>query len=82
MLFATIGTATCLGDLTNLYCDAVIGENIIRAIMASTIYVHTVDVSGNGKITSSDFVLFKLLQMQKVRSELGATWCARDRFCA
>jgi len=54
-----------IGGLSSLFID--IKESDINSkIVSSTVWVHKADLDQDGKISESDFCLFKLQQMQKV----------------
>ena len=55
------------------YMSSYVGETISDSIIRSTIWVHKSDLDRDGKVTEADFVLFKLQQMQKVRTNSRTT---------
>jgi hypothetical protein len=66
MLLGTIVMGDALGGFIDLYVNGIVGEGINRQLIESTTWVHKADVDRSGKLSESEFVLFKLQQMQKV----------------
>lgn len=50
MIWASVQVASALSSLTMLYVDNFVGENIISAILESTIFIHTGDIEGDGRV--------------------------------
>jgi hypothetical protein len=64
-IFSTFVVAHIISDLSSLYLDY--QENrILEIVMKSTADVFKTDLDRNGEVDESEFVLFKLLQLQKV----------------
>ena len=77
MLVSTIVTAVVLSDFIDLYVEDYVGEGILEKIIDSTTWVHKADLDCDGMITESDYILFKLQQMQKVRK---CSWLPNHSF--
>jgi len=66
-LFSTFVVASILAELSGLYLDH--QENkILKKIFNSSADVYKTDLDDNKEVDESDFVLFKLLQLQKVHT--------------
>jgi len=65
-LLSTLVVANALGDFIDMYVNQIVGEGIIAKIIDSTIWVHKCDTFGLGQLNEADYMLFKLMQMQKV----------------
>jgi len=77
-LCSTIMVGAVLGDFISLYVDEIVGEGIIKTLIDSTIWVHKADIDKEGSITEADYIVFKLLQMQKV--DMGLLAKLQKRF--
>jgi len=77
-LLSTTATGKIIGDLSALYYNQVLYE-IRSKIIDSTVYVHTSDLGGvtEGHLAQSDYVLFKLQQMQAVDVDMLHRLCNR-----
>jgi len=64
--FSTYVVGALLGEVLDLYVNGYIGENIVKKLIGSTTWVHKADMFGDGHISESAFILFKLIQMQAV----------------
>jgi len=67
--FSTTIVGGIIGDLSNMYLEKKNFE-IEIAIIDSTIFVHKADLEGIGSISESDYILFKLRQLQLVDDRL------------
>lgn len=76
MLLSTVVVGQVLGDFISLYVNDVVTERINAQIIESTIWVHKMDISDpsaktrHGFLSEADYVLFKLIQMQKVDDDV------------
>jgi len=66
MFFGTVIMGGAIGGFINLYVNGIVGEGINVQLIESFTWVHKADIDGSGKISESEYVLFKLQQMQKV----------------
>jgi voltage-gated potassium channel Kch len=64
--FSTYVVGALLGEVLDIYVNGFIGENIVKKLIGSTTWVHKADMFGDGRISESAFILFKLIQMQAV----------------
>ena len=64
-LWSTVAVALLLSSFVQLLLE-LSEAHVVDAIIDSTIYVHRIDLDGDGRVSESGYVLFKLLQMQKV----------------
>mmetsp|Transcript_45674 Transcript_45674/g.103120 ORF Transcript_45674/g.103120 Transcript_45674/m.103120 type:complete len:933 (-) Transcript_45674:151-2949(-) len=63
---ATVSVGGVLAGFVECFALGIVGEKIVKRIVDSTVFVHKADVNGTGVITESDFILFKLVQLQMV----------------
>eukprot|EP00613_Pedinella_sp_CCMP2098_P044500 CAMPEP_0171779476 /NCGR_PEP_ID=MMETSP0991-20121206/59033_1 /TAXON_ID=483369 /ORGANISM="non described non described, Strain CCMP2098" /LENGTH=826 /DNA_ID=CAMNT_0012386655 /DNA_START=314 /DNA_END=2795 /DNA_ORIENTATION=- len=66
VLISTLITAGVLRDFAEVYVRDYEGEKIVRDIIESSTWVYKADINKSGIITESDYVLFKLQQLQMV----------------
>ena len=69
MISAIFLVARAMNDLVQLISRDILEESVIEKIIDSTTWVHKADIYKHGTITEADYILFKLLQMQKVKKK-------------
>jgi hypothetical protein len=70
MLFSTVVVGKVLGGFVDLYVNGFVGARIDDLLLESTTWVHKADGYGNGQVSESNYILFKLQQMQKLDSQM------------
>mmetsp|Transcript_59988 Transcript_59988/g.120395 ORF Transcript_59988/g.120395 Transcript_59988/m.120395 type:complete len:809 (-) Transcript_59988:91-2517(-) len=66
MLCSTVIAAKLIVEFINLYVNDTVGERITKQILDSVTYVYRADINSNGVVTETDYVMFKLHQLQKI----------------
>lgn len=66
MLVGSVVVGTTLREFMELFVSSAVEEPLVNKILETTLYVHRCDLDDDGQISESDFILFKLQQMQKL----------------
>jgi len=61
-----VWVALVLEKFIDLYVNDFIGERIVEQILTNVTNVHKCDLAGNGNVSATEYLLFKLQQLQMV----------------
>jgi len=61
-----VWVASVLGQFIDLYVNDFIGERIVEQILTDVTFVHKCDLAGNGNVSTTEYLLFKLQELQMV----------------
>jgi hypothetical protein len=70
MILSTFAVSKVLSDFIDLCLNGCFGAHINDMILESTEMVHKADIHGEGQVSESSYILFMLLQMQKVDARI------------
>ena len=69
---STLVVGALMAEATDIYVNGIIGARIKEQILDTTIFVHRADFDLDGRVTEADYILFKLMQLRQIDSDVLA----------